>query len=55
MKKVLKTLLGCLCIASLILAGGENPEGGICVTWTLSWIVAALLSAWGYKRMEEAK
>ncbi len=55
MRKIVKTILGCLCVASVILAGGETPEGGICVLWTLSWIGAALLSAWGYKKMEEAK
>ena len=55
MKKALKTLLGCICVASVILAGGETPEGGISIVWTLSWIGTALLSAWGYKRMEEAK
>ena len=55
MKKALKTLLGCTCMASVILAGGETPEGGIALGWTLSWIGAALLSAWGYKKMEEAK
>ena len=42
-------------MASVILAGGETPEGGISIVWTLLWIGAALLSAWGYKRMEEAK
>lgn len=55
MRKIVKTILGCLCVASVILAGGETPEGGICVSWTLSWIGTALLSAWGYKKMEEAK
>ena len=55
MKKALKTLLGCTCMASVILAGGETPEGGISIVWTLSWIGTALLSGWGYKRMEEAK
>lgn len=55
MKKALKTLLGCTCMASVILAGGETPEGGISIVWTLSWIGTALLSAWGWKKMEEAK
>lgn len=55
MRKIVKTILGCTCMASVILAGGETPEGGICVTWTLSWIGTALLSGWGWKKMEEAK
>lgn len=55
MRKIVKTILGCLCVASVILAGGETPEGGIALGWTLSWIGSALLSAWGYKKMEEAK
>lgn len=55
MKKIVKAICGCVCVASIILAGGETPEGGICVVWTLSWIGAALLSAWGYKKMEGAK
>ena len=55
MRKIVKSILGCICVASIILAGGETPEGGICVVWTLSWIGAALLSAWGWKKMEGAK
>ena len=47
--KTLKTILGCLCVASIILAGAENPDGSCNVIWTLVWMASAVVSAliWG--------
>ena len=53
MKKTIKTILGCLCVASIILAGGENPDGSCNLVWTLSWIATAVLSGYGFKRVQE--
>ena len=49
MKKAIKTILGCVCVASVILAGGETPEGGISLIWTIGFLATAVLSglAWG--------
>ena len=55
MKKVLKTLFGCLCVASILLAGAENPDGSCNVIWTIGWIISAYVYAWLWKKMEEAK
>jgi len=55
MKKILKCISGCVCFTSIILAGCENPDGGICVWWTLTFIALAVLSAFAYKKLEEAK
>ena len=55
MKKIFKTILGCLCVASVILAGAENPDGSCNVLWTIAWMASAVLSAFGFKKMEEAK
>lgn len=48
--KTLKTILGCLCVASIILAGAENPDGSCNVIWTLGWMASAVVSAliWGH-------
>jgi len=50
--KTLKTILGCLCVASIILAGAENPDGSCNVIWTLGWMFSALV--WGllYKQLD---
>ena len=55
MKKIIKTILGCGCFASIILAGAENQDGSCNVLWTLSFIALALVFAYGYKKMEGAR
>lgn len=55
MKKMIKTILGCGCFASIILAGAENQDGSCNVLWTLGFIALALVFAYGYKKMEEAR
>lgn len=51
MKRIARLILGCLCFASIILAGGETPDGGIDILWTLSWIAVAYLSARYWKKL----
>jgi len=41
MKKVLRTLAGMACIASIILAGCEEPDGSCNLAWTLSFLALA--------------
>lgn len=55
MKNIVKTLLGCLCVASVILAGAENPDGSCNLLWTLGWILTAVLSGVGIKKTEDAR
>ena len=50
--KTLKTILGCLCVASIILAGAENTDGSCNVIWTLGWMASAVVSALVYGRIE---
>ena len=54
MKKIVKTILGCVCVASVILAGAENPDGSCNLLWTLGWMAIAVISGLGLKK-EEAK
>jgi len=55
MKKVAKTILAVACIAGIILAGCEEPDGSCNLIWTLSWIGVAVLSGLLIKRMEVSK
>lgn len=55
MKRIAKTICGCVCFASLILAGAENPDGSCNILWTVSFIAVALISAYGYKKLEGAR
>jgi len=55
MKKILKRISGCACVTSIVLAGCETPDGGICLKWTLGFIALAMLSAFAYKKLEGAK
>ena len=55
MRKIFKRISGCVCFASIILAGCENPDGGICVRWTLSFLALAVLSALAYKKLGAVK
>ena len=55
MKNVLKTILAVACFAGIILAGSEEPDGSCNIIWTLGWLSAAVLSAYGLKKMEDAK
>ena len=49
MRRLFKTILGCVCFASIILAGAENPDGSCNVIWTLGWMASAVVSGliWG--------
>ena len=42
MKRAIKIIIGCLCFASVILAGAENPDGSCNLAWTLSWLAIAV-------------
>ena len=55
MRRLFKNVLGCVCFASIVLAGAENPDGGCNVVWTLSFLGLAVLSAYGFKKLEGAK
>ena len=55
MKRIAKTILGCVCFAAIILAGAENPDGSCNILWTLSFLAVAVLSGLGWKKIEEAK
>lgn len=55
MKKIAKTILAIVCLAGIILAGCEEPDGSCNLVWTLSWMGVALLSGLGLKKMEGAK
>ena len=52
MKKTLKSIAGATCFASIILAGCETADGGICIPWTLGFIALAVLSGYAFKRLE---
>lgn len=49
MKRVIKIIAGCVCFASIILAGAENPDGSCNIIWTLGWMSSAVVSGliWG--------
>ena len=49
MKRAIKIILGCVCLASVILAGAENPDGSCNIIWTLGWMASAVVSGlvWG--------
>lgn len=53
MKKIFKTLLAVACVAGIILAGCEEPDGSCNVVWTLSWLAVATASGLGFKKMED--
>lgn len=50
--KTLKTILGCICFASVILAGAENPDGSLNATWTLGCMASAVVSGLLWGRIE---
>lgn len=55
MEKAKRIILGCICILSVLLAGGENADGSCDLVWSLSWLAAATVSGLGLKKMEEEK
>lgn len=55
MKKTIKTILGCICILSVLLIGGENADGSCDLLWSLSFLFLAGISGIGLKRMEDKK
>lgn len=55
MKRIAKTILGCACAVSVVLAGAENPDGTVNIIWTLSFLAAAVLAAYGWKKLGNAK
>ena len=52
MRKVLRTLAGITCISSIILAGCEEPDGGICLWWTLGFMAIAVVTGWYLSKTE---
>ena len=55
MRKIAKTFLAVACFTGIIIAGCEEPDGSVNFIWTISWLAVACLSAYGYKKVEEAK
>lgn len=55
MKRIAKIICGCACFASIILAGAENPDGSCNLIWTACFIAVALISGYGYKKLETTK
>ena len=53
MKRALKTILTIACLAGIVLAGCEEPDGGCNVVWTLSWLAVATGAGFGLKKLEE--
>ena len=53
MKKALKTILAVACLAAIILAGCEEPDGSCNLIWTLSWLAVATVSGLGYRITDE--
>lgn len=45
MKKILRNIAGAACLLSIILAGAENPDGSICLSWTLGLMSAGTIGA----------
>ena len=52
-KRIVKTVLAIVCFTSIILAGGERPDGSVDFVWTLTWISVAYLSGRGYFKLEK--
>ena len=55
MKKTAKVILAVACFAGIVLAGCENPDGSVNIIWTLGFIALAIVSAYGYKKLEDAR
>ena len=53
-KKIVKTVLAIVCFTSIILAGGENPDGSCNLVWSLSWIAVAYISGRHYMKLEKS-
>jgi len=53
-KIIVKTVLAIVCFTSIILAGGENPDGSCNLAWTLTWIAVAFLSGRGFYKLENS-
>jgi len=54
MKKITKKILTAVCLAAIIAAGCEYPDGGIGL-WNIVSLAIVGLSGYGIKRLEEAK
>ena len=52
-KTIVKTVLAIVCFTSIILAGGENPDGSCNIAWNLTWIAVAYLSGRGFSKLEK--
>ena len=55
MKRIAKIICGCVCFASIILAGAENPDGSCNIMWTMCFLAVAVLSGYGYKKLGDAR
>ena len=54
-KTIVKTVLAIVCFTSIILAGGENPDGSCNVVWTLCWMSVAYLSGRYFFKLEKER
>ena len=50
MKKVLRTIAGIVCLASIVLAGCEEPDGSCNLWWTLGFMSLAFLTGMYLKK-----
>ena len=55
MKKFAKIVLAIACVAGIILAGCEEPDGSCNLIWTLGFLALAVASGFGLKKLEDAK
>lgn len=51
MKKLLSAILLIICVLSLILMTGENPDGSINLLWTGSWLAVFFCCAKAWERL----
>lgn len=52
MKKLISSILGTACVASMMIACAENADGSCDLVWTLSWLAAAIVLGWLYTMVD---
>lgn len=55
MKTILKSIFGLACLASIVLAGAENPDGSCNILWTVSFLALAGITGWAFGKLEASK
>ena len=45
LRKILEALLGLAILATIVLAGAERPDGGMCLPWTLGCLAVVVVLA----------